>query len=58
MKKKICEMCKLEFECKRSENCWCLKINISEELSDYLKSNYSDCLCQNCFEVLVKNFNK
>jgi hypothetical protein len=51
--KKICPKCRTEFECKHSSNCWCIDVKITEELTNYLRKNYNDCLCRNCLNNYI-----
>jgi hypothetical protein len=53
--KKKCSKCGLEFECNHSEECWCTNFMISEKLSEYLKRNYKDCLCEKCLTEYIEN---
>jgi len=55
---KTCERCGTEFECLRSNDCWCVKLEIPEDLSKILKSEFKDCLCKDCLECLILKFAK
>jgi hypothetical protein len=48
--KKICENCGKEFICSHDQNCWCVRYKVSAKLSEYLKTNFKDCLCSECLE--------
>ena len=49
---RVCEACGSEFKCGASLNgCWCSEIQLSDEVRTYLRSQYSDCLCQGCLEI-------
>ncbi|HOZ30968.1 MAG TPA: cysteine-rich CWC family protein [Bacteroidales bacterium] len=55
---KICERCGKEFECLGSDDCWCGKLEIPEDLSKILKSEFKDCLCKDCLEAVIQKFTK
>lgn len=47
----VCESCGKEFICGATINgCWCFKVKLSEDTRKELKSEFTDCLCQNCLE--------
>lgn len=49
---RVCETCGSEFKCGASLNsCWCLEIQLSDDVRTYLRSQYSDCLCRQCLET-------
>lgn len=52
---KKCPKCCAEFECLHNLDCWCSKYVLSEKLSLYLRSNYVDCLCENCLKYYIEN---
>ena len=54
---KKCPRCSKEFECSHSSTCWCSKYTINEKVREYLKNNYQDCLCEECLNSVIKNFN-
>ena len=48
---KTCEACGEEFVCGATlKGCWCMKVKLSDEVRDRLKSQFRDCLCGNCLE--------
>lgn len=48
-----CPRCHVIFECKHDSNCWCSKYNLTENVREYLKINYVDCLCENCLKDII-----
>ena len=55
---KTCPECQKTFECSQSENCWCTRITIPEDVANYLRSKYFDCLCEECMTKILKNKEK
>lgn len=55
--KKICSKCKTEFECKADDisNCHCSKSVLSEEITQYIQMNHTDCLCPECLKKIAQN---
>lgn len=48
---KICEACGKEFSCtSESGNCWCFELKLNVETLVELKTNYKNCLCQECLK--------
>ncbi len=48
--KKICQRCSASFSCRedRVELCSCRRVSLVSGVRDYIKDNYSDCLCPKC----------
>lgn len=53
---KTCERCGGSFECLPEDivNCSCSKINLEQQVREYLNCKYKDCLCSNCLIYLTK----
>ena len=51
---KNCPRCNKEFECQHKATCWCSKYSISDNVRLFLKDNFSDCLCEDCLNALIK----
>ena len=50
----ICESCGDEFTCGATlKGCWCMKVNLTDEVREKLKTKFNDCLCPNCLEKLT-----
>ncbi|WP_338069463.1 cysteine-rich CWC family protein [Leptospira montravelensis] len=51
---KICPHCLRIFECKVGSIslCQCTKVNLSLAEREYLATQYTDCLCYQCMEIL------
>ncbi|TGL75660.1 cysteine-rich CWC family protein [Leptospira jelokensis] len=52
---KICPNCLRIFECKVGsiQLCQCTKVELTRSESEYLASQYNDCLCFQCMEALA-----
>ena len=52
--KKICPRCKNAFECREDNitKCTCSKIDIPNDVYEYIKEKYSDCLCIKCLKEI------
>ena len=49
----VCEQCGAEFTCGASlGSCWCMKVELSAETREELKSKFNDCLCPDCLAKL------
>jgi hypothetical protein len=50
---KICPVCKNSFECKAGsmERCLCTTVTLSEDVRDYLRTRFDDCLCIECLKM-------
>ncbi|MBO7480652.1 MAG: cysteine-rich CWC family protein [Bacteroidales bacterium] len=55
---KTCPECQKTFECSQSEDCWCTRITIPDDVANYLRSKYFDCLCEDCMTKILKNKEK
>ena len=55
---KTCPECHKTFECSQSEGCWCTRITIPEDVANYLRGKYFDCLCEECMTKILKNKEK
>jgi hypothetical protein len=55
---KICPRCGRTFQCDKDLSCWCNRLVIPEKLKEFLRENFTDCLCENCLIDLgaEKNF--
>ena len=55
MRKIICQRCQTEFNCKKSNECWCTTI-------PYIKyqytMQYNDCICEKCLVELHNETSK
>ncbi|WP_072998454.1 cysteine-rich CWC family protein [Mariniphaga anaerophila] len=47
---KTCPVCNETFECRNDDilKCDCIEVILSKEDYEYVRSNYSDCLCKKC----------
>ncbi len=56
--KKICPVCKVEFDCYPDDikKCHCSKITLSQKAKEFLKTNYNDCLCNKCLTEVAERF--
>ncbi|WP_245918283.1 cysteine-rich CWC family protein [Leptospira ellinghausenii] len=52
---KICPNCLRIFECKVGsiQLCQCTKVQLTKEETEYLATQYTDCLCFQCMETLA-----
>lgn len=50
MAQKTCPKCGKKFECTHDAHCWCMTLVITPENLKRLKSEYSDCLCEECLK--------
>lgn len=48
--KKACPRCSIYFECKVGSIllCQCSSVSLTEEESDFMREQYTDCLCADC----------
>lgn len=47
----VCQSCGEEFVCGATlKGCWCMEIELSDEIRQSLKSQFRNCLCRNCLE--------
>ncbi|MBX7264522.1 MAG: cysteine-rich CWC family protein [Chitinophagaceae bacterium] len=55
---KICFKCKSKFVCNSNniKACNCTSIQLSNEESSYIKTKFSDCLCNNCLNILKQEY--
>ena len=51
---KTCPKCNKKFECQHSANCWCSKYSIPDNVSVYLKDNFTGCLCEDCLKQVIE----
>ncbi len=56
---KTCGICGKDFACNQNqiEKCICREIVLNDEAINYLKTNYSDCLCPQCLALIAEKFN-
>ncbi|SMO34980.1 Cysteine-rich CWC [Saccharicrinis carchari] len=54
--KKKCPRCKGSFECKGSniQKCQCKSIKLSSQAYQFIRDNYTDCLCLACLQQIEK----
>ncbi|XDD45551.1 cysteine-rich CWC family protein [Leptospira sp. WS39.C2] len=52
---KICPNCLRIFECKVGsiQLCQCTKVSLTKDETEYLATQYNDCLCFQCMEKLA-----
>ncbi|HEY9005004.1 MAG TPA: cysteine-rich CWC family protein [Ohtaekwangia sp.] len=55
---KKCPRCQTGFECKVGSItlCQCSTVSLREDERQYLRDNYSDCLCAACMVALQKEY--
>jgi hypothetical protein len=51
---KKCPRCGKIFSCEGTKDCWCEQLQLDKKLLEFLRQNYSDCLCLECLESLQK----
>ena len=51
---KKCPRCNKEFECRHSADCWCSKYTLTDNIREFLKNNYENCLCENCLKIIIE----
>lgn len=56
--KKTCPRCSNSFTCRedRTDLCQCTRIYLISGVRDYIKENYSTCLCPQCLKETNENF--
>ena len=56
--RKTCKRCSAVFGCRedRVELCSCRKISVASIVREYIKDNYSDCLCPKCLKETSISF--
>jgi len=56
---KSCPRCLSPFECKTGDivNCQCETVKLTQTHRDYISTQYDDCLCANCMQILRSEFN-
>jgi len=55
---KECPRCGLLFDCycqSEAYKCWCASFTLAPELTEYLKNNYTNCLCPKCIQEFLEN---
>ncbi len=57
---KNCSRCNIEFECKSGSIllCQCQTIMLSSKQTDYISTQYDDCLCISCLQLLRSESNR
>ncbi len=57
--KKICPVCKCEFDCYSNEikKCHCSKVALNHKAKEFLAKHYDECLCSKCLEEVAVRFN-
>lgn len=53
-KKTVCPRCNAEFTCFLFRNCTCEEIEIPDDLLEEIQLHYSECICKDCIEAIVK----
>lgn len=48
---RVCPRCGQVFSCDVREGCWCEKLTLDQETLKVLRTNYLDCLCENCLKT-------
>lgn len=47
----VCESCGESFSCGSNlDKCWCFEIDLTDKTLENLKSDYNNCLCNNCLK--------
>ncbi len=56
---KSCPRCKVVFECKTGDiaHCQCSSVQLNEEESKYIASQFADCLCAACMKTMKSEYN-
>lgn len=56
--KKVCPRCGATFDCRHDDMafCHCATIGLDAIQRDYLRNNYSDCLCHDCLVAIKQHF--
>ena len=57
--KKVCPRCGVTFDCLHDEDihsCHCTSVKMDDRMRNFLKENYSDCLCHSCLEEIRQSF--
>ncbi|MBM3163415.1 MAG: cysteine-rich CWC family protein [Chlorobi bacterium] len=49
----VCPMCGQVFFCSLSEDCWCAKKIVPQEVRDFLAGRYETCVCSGCLDRLI-----
>jgi hypothetical protein len=55
---KYCPRCQQAFECKSGNitQCQCYGVELTAELSVFIKQQFDDCLCRDCLKQLQNEF--
>ncbi len=53
--KKICPICKAEFDCYPEDisKCHCSKVSLSKAAKEAIAKEYKDCLCNDCLKKMA-----
>jgi len=54
---KVCPRCQAGFHCTVQEGCWCEKVALDQQALKKLRTNYIDCLCENCLNTFQASKN-
>jgi hypothetical protein len=54
---RVCPRCREGFHCDEAEGCWCEKLALDRATLKFLRTNYLDCLCENCLISFQVNRN-
>lgn len=59
-KNKRCERCNSNFECLVNDiaHCDCQKVTITEDVKQFIRQEYNDCLCISCLLEIQKELSK
>ena len=51
--KSVCESCGNEFTCGATlKGCWCMKVDLTDEIRNEMRSKFKDCLCADCLDKI------
>lgn len=51
-----CAKCGKLHTCTGNYNCWCVSIEIPEQIQDYIMACYDGCLCKACIKELLETY--
>ncbi len=52
---KYCPRCGQLFDCTPGVYCWCYDLSVSEQVKEWISSNFKGCLCRSCIDELMKS---
>ena len=53
-----CANCGRLMQCTGDMNCWCISIEIPEEVQDYIAATFEGCLCKECIGEMIARIGK